>query len=141
VSAAALKRLNLDVSCSAAAAAAWRKMASTGPSAAAAADAREGRKASPPSAATTWRDKLAWRKSAESSTTAGKGGIENNRSTDFESPHPPPRGFIKNRPSTDVESPPPRVSMSIHTQGSSCSDLGRVLVLNDPPARRRSQGS
>ena len=32
--------------------------------------------------------------------------------------------------------------MSIHPAGKSCSDLGRVLVLNDPPAgssRGRSQ--
>ena len=28
----------------------------------------------------------------------------------------------------------PRVCMSIHTEGKSCSDLGRVLVLNDPAA-------
>jgi hypothetical protein len=39
--------------------------------------------------------------------------------------------------STYVESPPPpqRVPTSIHTQGEPCSELGRVLVLNDPPAR------
>ena len=25
--------------------------------------------------------------------------------------------------------------MSIHPEGKSCSDIGRVLVLNDPPGR------
>jgi hypothetical protein len=69
VSAAALQQLNLDMSCTAAAAAAWRKTASTGPRAAADAVVE----ASTPSAATTWRDKLAWRKSAASSATAGAG--------------------------------------------------------------------
>jgi len=29
-----------------------------------------------------------------------------------------------------------RVCISTHPQGMSCSDLGGVLVLNDPPARR-----
>jgi len=29
------------------------------------------------------------------------------------------------------------VCMSIHPKGKPCSDLGRVLILNDPPARRR----
>ena len=27
------------------------------------------------------------------------------------------------------------MSVSVHPAGKSCSDLGRVLVLNDPPAR------
>jgi hypothetical protein len=27
------------------------------------------------------------------------------------------------------------VNMSIHTEGEPCSDLGRVVVLNDPSAR------
>ena len=31
--------------------------------------------------------------------------------------------------------PPPRVCVSIQPEDNSCSDLGRVLVLNDPPAR------
>jgi hypothetical protein len=39
-----------------------------------------------------------------------------------------------------VESPPPppyipRVGMRIHPEGESCFDIGRVLVLNDSPAR------
>jgi hypothetical protein len=44
------------------------------------------------------------------------------------------RGVAQNNHSTDVESttPPPRVCMSIHPRGKSCSDLGRVLVLTDP---------
>jgi hypothetical protein len=39
---------------------------------------------------------------------------------------------------TDVKSHPPlshHICTSIHTQGKSCSDLGRVLLLNYPPAR------
>jgi len=45
-------------------------------------------------------------------------------------------GGVENEHSTDVESPlpPPRVCMSIHFEERSCFDLGRVLVLNDPPA-------
>jgi len=37
----------------------------------------------------------------------------------------PGRGVIENKHSTDVESPPPppRVCMSIHPEGKSCSDL------------------
>jgi hypothetical protein len=48
----------------------------------------------------------------------GRGGLENNHSN------------------PDVDSPPrpPRVCMSITLEGGSCSDLGRVLVLNDPAA-------
>ena len=73
-------------------------------------------------------------------STPGMGVIENKHSTDVESPPPPPppppppRG-IENKHSTDVEScpPPSRVAMTILTQGRPCSDLGRVLVLNDPP--------
>jgi hypothetical protein len=34
-----------------------------------------------------------------------------------------------------------RVCMSIDRQGESCSDLGRVLVVNDPPARHSARGS
>ncbi len=30
--------------------------------------------------------------------------------------------------------------MSIHPEGKSCSDLGRVLVLNDPPTRLEVYG-
>jgi len=39
--------------------------------------------------------------------------------------------------STDVESPPPppRACMRIHPDNKSCSDLGRALVLNGPPAK------
>ena len=48
-------------------------------------------------------------------------------------------GVIENKHSTHVESPPPpytpRVCMSIHPKGKSCSNLGRVRVLNDPAAR------
>ena len=42
-------------------------------------------------------------------------------STDRESPHPPPP-------------PPPCVCMSIQPEDKSRSDLGPVLVRNDPPA-------
>jgi hypothetical protein len=50
----------------------------------------------------------------------------------------PGRGVIENKHSTDVESrpPPSRSCMSIHTQSRSCSDVGRVIILNDPPAWR-----
>ena len=50
----------------------------------------------------------------------------------------PAWGLLRTKHSTDVESPPPppRVCMSIHPEGKSCSDLRGVLVLNDPPARR-----
>jgi hypothetical protein len=46
-------------------------------------------------------------------------------------------GVIKKRHSADVEYPPhpPCVCMSIHPELKPCSDLGRVLVLNDPPTR------
>ena len=46
-------------------------------------------------------------------------------------------GVIKNMHSTDSGSLPPlpRVCLSIISKGKSCSDLGRVLVLDDPPAR------
>jgi len=45
-------------------------------------------------------------------------------------------GVIQNQRSTDSEypAPPPGVCMSIHPEGKSCSDLGRVLDLNDPTA-------
>ena len=48
------------------------------------------------------------------------------------------RGVIENKHSTDVKHPssPPRVCMNIHCEGKACSDLGRVLVLNDPRIRR-----
>ena len=48
------------------------------------------------------------------------------------------RGFTENQHAAGVESPPPapRVCMSIHPEGRSCSDLGSSgSVLNDPPAR------
>jgi hypothetical protein len=44
---------------------------------------------------------------------------------------------MEDKHSTDFEPPAPPYSlwvcMSIHPEGESCSDLGRVLVLNDPP--------
>jgi hypothetical protein len=42
---------------------------------------------------------------------------------------PPGRGGVEIKHPTNVEypSPPPRVYISIHPQGKSCSDLGRVL--------------
>ena len=48
-------------------------------------------------------------------------------------------GAIENNHSTNVESPypPQRVYMGIHIQGEPCSYLDRVLVLNAPPPRRR----
>jgi len=54
-------------------------------------------------------------------------------------PSIPGRGFVENKHSTDVDYPPslpciPRVCTRIHPEGKSCSDLGRVLVLNDPNA-------
>jgi len=48
------------------------------------------------------------------------------------------RGVHDNDHSTDVESPPPpppRVCMSVYPEIKACSDLGRVLVLNDPAVR------
>jgi len=49
------------------------------------------------------------------------------------------RGVIENKHSTRAESshPPLRVCMSVNPLGKSCSDLGRVLVLNDPAAWRK----
>jgi hypothetical protein len=48
--------------------------------------------------------------------------------------------LIHNIHSTGVEPPPApythRVCMSIHSEGKTCSDLGRVLVFNDPSSRR-----
>jgi len=46
------------------------------------------------------------------------------------------RGVIDIKHSTDVESPPPpaHVCISIRLEGKSCSDLCRVLVLNNPAA-------
>ena len=45
------------------------------------------------------------------------------------------RGGIENRHSNDVEypAPAPLLCMRIHSEGKSCSELGQVLVLNDPP--------
>ena len=50
------------------------------------------------------------------------------------------RWVVEDRHSTGDAScsPPPRVYMSIHTQGKSCSKIGRVLALNDPPAGPRA---
>jgi len=47
------------------------------------------------------------------------------------------RGVIENKHSTNVEYPPlpPRFCLSIHTQGKWCSDIGRVLVVNDAGGR------
>jgi len=44
----------------------------------------------------------------------------------------PGRGVIENKHSTDIEFPPvtPHVRMSIHTEGESRFDVGRVFVLN-----------
>jgi len=49
----------------------------------------------------------------------------------------PGRGVIESKHSNDVESPPPlpRVCMSMHPDGNSCSNLSRVLILKGPPAR------
>jgi len=45
------------------------------------------------------------------------------------------KGVIGNKHSTDVEySPPSRVCMGVHPEDKSCTDLGLVLVLNDPAA-------
>ena len=46
------------------------------------------------------------------------------------------RGGFEDKHSTDVQSPSPhpRFCTSIQTQGKPCSDLGRVLGLNDPAA-------
>jgi hypothetical protein len=46
-------------------------------------------------------------------------------------------GVIENKHSTGVASahPSPRICMSIHPYGKSCSGIGRVLVLHDPLAR------
>jgi len=47
-------------------------------------------------------------------------------------------GGTENQHSADIESPPPpplHVCTSIQPEGQSSSDLGRVLALNDPPAR------
>ena len=46
-------------------------------------------------------------------------------------------GAIESKHSTEVESspPPPHFCTSIHPDGEPCTDLVRVLVLNDPPAR------
>jgi hypothetical protein len=51
------------------------------------------------------------------------------------------RGCIEILYSTGVESPPPpphtaHVCLKNHPEGELCSDLGSVLVFNDPPARR-----
>jgi len=73
-----------------------------------------------PTAATRTRsDGLLWLRDrlAAMEVTPGRGGVENNHFTDFE--YPPP---------------PPRVCMSIQPEGKSCTDLGRVFVLNDPAA-------
>jgi len=51
-------------------------------------------------------------------------------------------GVIEIKHSTDIGFPPlppyaPRVCMSIHREVELCSDIGRVLDRNDPPARLR----
>jgi len=54
-----------------------------------------------------------------------------------------PSSCIANNHTTDIESapPPPHLCMSIHPQGESYSDVGRVLVLvlNDPAGRRTTR--
>ena len=49
-------------------------------------------------------------------------------------------GGLVSKHSTDVVSPPrpPHVCMSIHHEGTVSSDIARVHVLNDPPARKSS---
>jgi len=44
-------------------------------------------------------------------------------------------GVIQNKHSTNVESPPPSLHtfIRIHAEIRSCSDLGRVFTVNDPP--------
>ena len=56
-------------------------------------------------------------------TSSGGGCIQNKHSTDVESPPPPP---------------PPRACISIPSKVGhvGTSDIGRVLVLNDPSVRR-----
>ena len=49
-------------------------------------------------------------------------------------------GVLENKHATDVESTPPppytpRACLSSYTEAKLCSDLSRVLVLNDPPPR------
>ena len=52
-------------------------------------------------------------------------------------PRAPGRGVIEIKYSTDFDSPfpPHRCCMSIHPEERSRSDIGLVLVLNDPPGR------
>jgi hypothetical protein len=79
----------------------------------------------------------------------GRGGVENEHSTDVQSPPPPPWGAAENKHSTyavfrqtERQTRASSVSMSVHPEGESCG-LGacpisvRVLVLKDPGARRR----
>jgi len=90
-------------------------------------------------------------------TKAG-GVVENRHSTDVEYPLPSPyipcvctsmsihKGLIEKKYWADFESSPPpphapRVCMRNLTEGESCSDLGRVLVLNDPPIRAPREGA
>ena len=58
------------------------------------------------------------------------------------SPADPGREVIENKHSNDVGPPPPPPPPRLHTRilsyGKSCSDVGRVLVLNDPPPRARA---
>ena len=51
---------------------------------------------------------------------SGMGGIKNEHMPDVASPPPPP---------------PPHVCTRLHPDGKPCSDIGRVLVLNDPTIR------
>ena len=65
--------------------------------------------------------------SASSSSSSSGEFIENKHPTDVESPPPPPRV---------CKSINPQCKSSIHPQCKSCvSDVGRVLVLDDPSAR------
>ena len=45
---------------------------------------------------------------------------------------------IHAKASLSIHEPSPCVCMGIHTHGKSLSDLGRALVLDDPPTRGRS---
>ena len=42
------------------------------------------------------------------------------------------------RPILNLLPPPPRLCMSVHPDDNSCPDIGRVLVLSDPPAPKAS---
>jgi len=67
------------------------------------------------------------------------GDVENKHSTGVESPHPSLRfckSTIIRAMSNLLHRNTPHVCISFHPECESCSDLGRVLVLNDPPTWR-----